>query len=463
MFFDEALEKYKLLYRDGSDEWVSGEKIDDNLEHEEGYNLQDKIGPVKEPWHRDAQRKIKTYGEYCVQYVGTHKWGSSPAITPKKPSQLSLLVKAVEANVPPPGNIPLPIVKAVTNIVMSRLTSTSTTHPSTFIPDGLTTNTPGPLENVAPLVLATQTGQSEPSSILTESPSTSITAATTITQPAPSKIVKDPLTCTPAGITTNTPGPLENVAPLVMDPLTSLPKPSSILTDGPSTSVTAPTSITHPDQATSALHQQLVAAKLKLNVALLHKKLQEAKAKQLQDAKAQQLNMVLAGNMVEKLHPTFAKIGVNDARGTTTTGADLQAAKLLQQINPIVANEKAPSLKIVDVEEAPSVETQEIHTQNNGSTSKDNGVDVNAGVVDSSSMSLSKNADAAVATLEINVVTSKDEGLKPAPNVSSKVEGAGSLCNTFTEDNKDDVTAEVVGLPSDFLSSAKQVQNCVNY
>ena len=67
-----------------------------------------------------------------------------------------------------------------------------------------------------------------------------------------------------------------------------------------------------------------------------------------------------------------------------------------------------------------------------------------------------------MATLEINVVTSKDEGLKAAPNVSSKVEGAGSLCNTFTEDNKDDVTAEVVGLPSDFLSSAKQVKNCVN-
>ncbi len=98
----------------------------------------------------------------------------------------------------------------------------------------------------------------------------------------------------------------------------------------------------------------------------------------------------------------------------------------------------------------------------NGSTSKDNGVDVNAGVVDSSSMSFSKNADAAVAPVHINVVTSKDEELKAAPNVSGKVEGAGSLCNTLTEDNKDDVTAEVVGFPSDILSSAKQVKNCAN-
>ncbi len=99
---------------------------------------------------------------------------------------------------------------------------------------------------------------------------------------------------------------------------------------------------------------------------------------------------------------------------------------------------------------------------NNVTTCKDNRVDVNAGGVDSSSMSLSQNADAAVATVEINVATSKEEGLKAAPNVSSKVEGAGLLSNTFPEDNKDDVKAEVVGLPSDFLSSAEQVNNCVN-
>ncbi len=289
MFFDEALEKYKLLYRDGRDEWVSGEQIDDNLEHEDGYNLQDKVGPVKEPWHRDAQRKIKTYGEYCVQYVGTHKWGPTAARTHKRPSQLSLLVKAVVANVPPPGNIPLPIVKAVTNLVMTRMTSTSITDPSTMKPDGCTTNTPGPLENVAPVVAETLTAQSEPSSVLTDSPSTSTTAATTITQPDPSNYGKDPFTCTPGGITTNTPEPLGYVAPLVMNTLTSVPIPSAISTDGPSTSDTAPT-----------------APKLKLNVALLHKKLQEAKARQL--------NMVPAGNIADKELPSIAEIVGNAAK-----------------------------------------------------------------------------------------------------------------------------------------------------
>ncbi len=96
------------------------------------------------------------------------------------------------------------------------------------------------------------------------------------------------------------------------------------------------------------------------------------------------------------------------------------------------------------------------------SLSKDNRVDVNAGVVDSSFMSLSKNADATVATVENNVATSKNEGLNATPKFSSKVEGVGSLSNTFTEDNKDDVKGEGVGLPSVFLTSHKQVKNCVN-
>ena len=82
------------------------------------------------------------------------------------------------------------------------------------------------------------------------------------------------------------------------------------------------------------------------------------------------------------------------------------------------------------------------------SLSKDNKVDVNG--------------DATVPTDEHNVATSKNEGLTATPIVSANVEGVGSLSWKFSEDNKDDVTAEVVGLPSDFLSSDKQVNNCVN-
>ncbi len=96
------------------------------------------------------------------------------------------------------------------------------------------------------------------------------------------------------------------------------------------------------------------------------------------------------------------------------------------------------------------------------SLSEDNKVDVNAEGVDSPSMSLSENAQAAVAKVEKNVATSKNEGLIASPIVSGMVEGVGSLSNPFSEDNKEDVKAEGVGLPSVFLTGDKQVKNCVN-
>ena len=68
----------------------------------------------------------------------------------------------------------------------------------------------------------------------------------------------------------------------------------------------------------------------------------------------------------------------------------------------------------------------------------------------------------AVATVDKNVATSKNEGLNAAPTVAGQVEHLRSLSNTFSEDNKDDVKAEGVGLPSVFLTGNKQVKNCVN-
>ncbi len=104
MFYDEALEKFKLLFRDGKDEWVSEYAIDEELDHEEGYTLQQKIGPVGQAWHKNAQHKIKEYGTYCVRvrYVGTRKWGPTnsynPAPPPAPPSKLASVVMAVKAN-----------------------------------------------------------------------------------------------------------------------------------------------------------------------------------------------------------------------------------------------------------------------------------------------------------------------------------------------------------------------------
>ncbi len=96
------------------------------------------------------------------------------------------------------------------------------------------------------------------------------------------------------------------------------------------------------------------------------------------------------------------------------------------------------------------------------SLSEDNKVDVDAEGVDSPSMSFSENAQAAVAKVKKNVATSKNEGLKASPIESGMVEGVGSLSNPFSEDNKEDVKAEGVGLPSVFLTGDKQVKNCVN-
>jgi hypothetical protein len=99
--------------------------------------------------------------------------------------------------------------------------------------------------------------------------------------------VPDPSNIIPGGITTDTPAPLPNVAPIHKVDNIHLQTPS---------------------QEATALDLKLQAAKLKLNVALLHQKLQEAKARQL--------NMVPAGNIADKELPPIAKIVANEAKVT---------------------------------------------------------------------------------------------------------------------------------------------------
>jgi hypothetical protein len=60
------------------------------------------------------------------------------------------------------------------------------------------------------------------------------------------------------------------------------------------------------------------------------------------------------------------------------------------------------------------------------------------------------------------VATSKKEDMNAPPIVSGMVLGVGSLSNTFSKANKDDVNAEGVGSSSVFLSIAEQVQMCAN-
>jgi hypothetical protein len=67
-----------------------------------------------------------------------------------------------------------------------------------------------------------------------------------------------------------------------------------------------------------------------------------------------------------------------------------------------------------------------------------------------------------VTKVENNVATSKNEDMKAPPLVSGMVVGVGSLSNSLSEANKDDVNAEGIGSPSIFLSIDEQVQMCAN-
>jgi hypothetical protein len=93
MFYDETLEKYKILYRDGTDEWVTDVRIDEEILHSDEYTLEQKISPIQEPWHPFTERKIQSYGMYCARNVGP-----TPRIPPL-PS-LNILSTVVLTNLP---------------------------------------------------------------------------------------------------------------------------------------------------------------------------------------------------------------------------------------------------------------------------------------------------------------------------------------------------------------------------
>jgi hypothetical protein len=93
MFYDETLEKYKILYRDGTDEWVTDVRIDEEILHSDMYTLEQMINPIKEPWHPFTERKIQSYGMYYARNVGP-----TPRIPPL-PS-LNILSTVVLTNLP---------------------------------------------------------------------------------------------------------------------------------------------------------------------------------------------------------------------------------------------------------------------------------------------------------------------------------------------------------------------------
>ncbi len=71
MFWDAKKISYKILFRDGSDAWVTGEAIDKALEANEQYPAAVKVAAVLEKWDREAVgTTLIGYGLYCAKHVG---------------------------------------------------------------------------------------------------------------------------------------------------------------------------------------------------------------------------------------------------------------------------------------------------------------------------------------------------------------------------------------------------------
>ena len=71
MFWDAKKISYKILFRDGSDAWVTGEAIDKALDAKEQYPAAVKVAAALEKWDCDAVgTTLIGYGLYCAKHVG---------------------------------------------------------------------------------------------------------------------------------------------------------------------------------------------------------------------------------------------------------------------------------------------------------------------------------------------------------------------------------------------------------
>ncbi len=71
MFWDAKKVSCKILFRDGSDAWVTGEAIDKALDAKEQYPAAVKVAAALEKWDREAVgTTLIGYGLYCAKHVG---------------------------------------------------------------------------------------------------------------------------------------------------------------------------------------------------------------------------------------------------------------------------------------------------------------------------------------------------------------------------------------------------------
>jgi hypothetical protein len=72
MFWDAKQIRYKLMFRDGSDEWVTGETLDAAIKCNEleVYTALEKTNAAMENWSPALLVTLKGYGLYCTKHVG---------------------------------------------------------------------------------------------------------------------------------------------------------------------------------------------------------------------------------------------------------------------------------------------------------------------------------------------------------------------------------------------------------
>ncbi len=94
MFWDAKQIRYKILYRDGTDAWVTGETLDAAIKCNEIYTPLEKTNAALEEWHPSVFTTLQGYGLYCAKHVG-------PTL-PLPPQRFALPETALIAGTTPP-------------------------------------------------------------------------------------------------------------------------------------------------------------------------------------------------------------------------------------------------------------------------------------------------------------------------------------------------------------------------
>jgi hypothetical protein len=69
MWYENESKRYKMLYRDGTDAFVTGKVLDDLIKLNEFYNLEQKRKANTQEWDPRVLNTIACYGTYCVRGI----------------------------------------------------------------------------------------------------------------------------------------------------------------------------------------------------------------------------------------------------------------------------------------------------------------------------------------------------------------------------------------------------------